>query len=207
MLISNHCIISNAFPPRSTSKWWSRYMSIVPILNMLGSVAAYPMGEWLGRKKVLIWSAMEWSAFSLQQKTYHEWSVGGRYWYRVIGWNTLMPKMPNHWTPIVPHHFCLPSFTILFRSSYSPLFSTSSVLWSSTSGIASNVLLEDYNSVSSQPSVRATCLWKRAQQLWPWPWRHDAIRSHQRDHHHQGSLCHLYSVACWFRAFLFLSHL
>ena len=27
-------------------------MSIVPILNMLGSVAAYPMGEWLGRKKV-----------------------------------------------------------------------------------------------------------------------------------------------------------
>ena len=28
-------------------------MSIVPILNMLGSVAAYPMGEWLGRKKVL----------------------------------------------------------------------------------------------------------------------------------------------------------
>ena len=30
-----------------------RYMSIVPILNMLGSVGAYPMGEWLGRKKVL----------------------------------------------------------------------------------------------------------------------------------------------------------
>ena len=29
-----------------------RYMSIVPILNMLGSVGAYPMGEWLGRKKV-----------------------------------------------------------------------------------------------------------------------------------------------------------
>ena len=44
--------------------WWTnentleqpnyRYMSIVPILNMLGSVAAYPMGEWLGRKKVLV---------------------------------------------------------------------------------------------------------------------------------------------------------
>jgi len=34
------------------------YMSIVPILNMLGSVAAYPMGEWLGRKKVLILSTL-----------------------------------------------------------------------------------------------------------------------------------------------------
>ena len=33
--------------------YYFRYMSIVPILNMLGSVGAYPMGEWLGRKKVL----------------------------------------------------------------------------------------------------------------------------------------------------------
>ena len=34
--------------------YYFRYMSIVPILNMLGSVGAYPMGEWLGRKKVLL---------------------------------------------------------------------------------------------------------------------------------------------------------
>ena len=34
--------------------YYFRYMSIVPILNMLGSMGAYPMGEWLGRKKVVI---------------------------------------------------------------------------------------------------------------------------------------------------------
>ena len=89
---------------------------------------------------------------------------------------------------MVPHHFCLSSFTILFRSSFSRLFSTSWVLWSSTSGNASNFLLEDCDSNPIQPSICATCLWKRAQQLRPWPWRHDALRSHQRDHHNQGSL-------------------
>ena len=41
----------------------SRYMSIVPILNMLGSLAAYPMGEWLGRKKVLIFERCQYSVW------------------------------------------------------------------------------------------------------------------------------------------------
>jgi len=36
----------------------SWYMSIVPILNMLGSIAAFPLGEWLGRKKVLVISTV-----------------------------------------------------------------------------------------------------------------------------------------------------
>ena len=34
------------------------YMSMVPILNMLASLAAFPLGEWLGRKKVLIMSTI-----------------------------------------------------------------------------------------------------------------------------------------------------
>ena len=32
-------------------------MSIVPIVNVLGSIVAFPLGEWLGRKKVLMMSA------------------------------------------------------------------------------------------------------------------------------------------------------
>ena len=45
-------------------------MSIVPILNMLGSVAAYPMGEWLGRKKVFIFKTSWTRQYSLWNTKY-----------------------------------------------------------------------------------------------------------------------------------------
>ena len=81
-------------------------MSIVPILNMLGSVAAYPMGEWLGRKKVFIFKTSWTRQYSL--------------------WNTKYALVCQKWRVI--------HFIVHFRFSFSPHFSTSQVLGSSTSG-------------------------------------------------------------------------
>ena len=150
MIVSNHCIYHHQQCITSEVN--------LQMVKQVHEHSSHPQHAWVcgclpdgrmaGKEKGFdLWWEMELTLFCLQQQKKHAMndqldSNGGGYWYSVeeIYWvGQLLCLM----CPMVPHDFCLSSFTILFRSSYSPLFSTSWVLWSSTSGDTSNFLPED----------------------------------------------------------------
>ena len=148
MIVSNHCIYHHQQCITSEVN--------LQMVKQVHEHSSHPQHAWVcgclpdgrmaGKEKGFdLWWEMELTLFCLQQKNM-PW---------MISWTPMEEDINTVWEiswvgqllclmcPMVPHDFCLSSFTVLFRSSYSPLFSTSWVLWSSTSGDTSNFLPED----------------------------------------------------------------